>query len=478
MEMLMGHDPLPSGAGVARPVRAGVIGCGSFGSGILASPSPLLEIRAVSDHQVGAAREAWRQAAVPDEAVTVCASRADALSALEAGRRVIVADPMVLIELPLDVIVEATGQPEAGAKHALAAIRTGRHVVMVNKEADVTVGPILARLAAEAGVVYTPVDGDQHGSLIGLVAWSRRLGLDVLCGGKSRDREVIVAPAAGALSSGSREIRLDPEALSSFQPLAWRSASPDAPSMEQVLEERMARLGDWGRIGGWDLVELAIAANATGLAPSGAAGVHCRALFQGEIPDVLVPQSMGGILDAVGAIDAVTCLHGPGEAGLGGGVFVVVTARTSAARAVLARGGVSSGAGGEATLITRPFHLLGVEAVASILAAARHVGTLESRDYRPRFDAFVRAARDLAAGSVLGDDHSLDLDVFIGPSAPVAPTQPLPAHLANGNRLVTPVRGGAVITREMVAAPAGSALWELRARQDELFFGRAQDHSG
>src|SRR6185436_4191017 len=118
---------------------------------------------------------------VPDEAIRLCDSRRAALCAFETGKRVIVADPLLLMDLPLDVIVEATGHPEAGARHAEAAIRHGRHVAMVNKEADATVGPILKRLADEARVVYTAVDGDQHGLLMGLVDWARRLGLEVLC---------------------------------------------------------------------------------------------------------------------------------------------------------------------------------------------------------------------------------------------------------------------------------------------------------
>jgi predicted homoserine dehydrogenase-like protein len=474
----MGADSLSAGGGAGRPVRAGVIGCGSFGSGILASPSRLIEIHAVSDQQVEAARDAWRRAGVPDTAVAVCEGRREALAALEAGRRVVVRDPLLLVELPLDVVVEATGQPEAGAKHALAAIRNGRPVAMVNKEADVTVGPILKRLAEEAGVVYTPVDGDQHGLLIGLVAWARRLGLEVLCGGKSRDREIAADLSRASVFDGSREIRLDAAAVRAFEPLPWRPALAGAPSMEESLEQRRDQLGGSGRIGGWDLVELVIAANATGLAPDAASGVRCPALYQGEIADVLCPESMGGILGGRGAIDAVTCLRRPGEAGLGGGVFVVVTAESAPARGVLARGAVCHGAGGEAALITRPYHLLGIEAVHSIAAAARGGGTLNAGEYRPRFDVFVRAARNLEAGSVLGDDHSPELEVLIGPAAAVTARGPLPAHLASGNRLATGVRAGAVITRDVVEAPADSVLWELRARQDLRFHGEPQDRAG
>src|SRR5207245_10206962 len=158
---------------------------------------------AVAGRRLDAARRAYGGAGVPEDAIVRCDSRRAALRAIEAGKRVIAADPLLLMELPLEVIVEATGHPESGARHAEAAIRHGQHVAMVTKEADVTVGPMLKRLADEAGVVYTAVDGDQHGLLIGLVAWARRLGLEVLCGGKARDQEVICDPVVGTIATTS-----------------------------------------------------------------------------------------------------------------------------------------------------------------------------------------------------------------------------------------------------------------------------------
>ena len=81
----------------------------------------------------------------------------------------------------------------------------------------------------------------------------------------------------------------------------------------------------------------------------------------------------------------------------------------------------------------------------------------------------IRAARDLEAGTILGDDHSPDTEPFTAPAAPLADGRPLPVHLGNGNRLSRSVNRGMVITREMVAAPADSALWALRAQQDACF---------
>jgi predicted homoserine dehydrogenase-like protein len=445
-----------------RTVRAGVIGCGDFGSGIVAqgAAAPSLEIAAVADQDVDAARLAYQGAGIAEDRVALCDSQRAALRALEAGKSLIVADPLLLMELPLDLIVESTGIPEAGALHAEAAIRHGKHVVMVNKEADVTVGPILKHLADQAGVVYTAVDGDQHGLLMGLVSWARGLGLEVLCGGKARDREILWDPRARTISGGSRGIPLTEEEARAFDPL------PEGPA-ETALEARLAR----GRVGNWDLVELVIAANATGLVPDLTDGIHCPTVYTSEIPRVLCPREAGGILGSRGVIDAVTCLRQSHEAGLAGGVFIVVTSATSAAREVLSGGGVCHNGDGTATLITRPYHLLGVETIRSILAAGLHGVATGAKEYRPRFDVFLRAARDLPAGTLLTGDHSPDVAAFTGAAAPVAEGRALPSHLGTGNRLARAVTRGTVITREMVEAPANSALWALRARQDAHFLG-------
>src|SRR4051812_12141370 len=103
-----------------RPARAAVIGCGNFGKGIVAqaASTPLLEVPAVADSDPEVARRAYRGGGVPEDLIVLCDSHRAALRALEAGKRVIVTDPLLLMELPLDVIVEATGEPEAGARHA------------------------------------------------------------------------------------------------------------------------------------------------------------------------------------------------------------------------------------------------------------------------------------------------------------------------------------------------------------------------
>ena len=84
----------------------------------------------------------------------------------------------------LDVVIDATGHPAAGIAHARACFAAGRHVVMVNVEADCLAGPLLAKEAAEAGVVYSLAYGDQPALIAEMVDWARASGLDVVAAGK------------------------------------------------------------------------------------------------------------------------------------------------------------------------------------------------------------------------------------------------------------------------------------------------------
>ena len=164
-------------------VRAGLIGVGQFGTPIVTQAPifPRLYVPVVADINVEAGRLAFQRAGAAEDDIVVCDSRASALQAMETGKHVVLEDAMLMMDLPLDVIATATRVPEAGARFAYEAIRHGKHVVMIDKEADSIVGPILKHLADRAGVIFTADDGDEPGLLMGLVSWARALGLEVLC---------------------------------------------------------------------------------------------------------------------------------------------------------------------------------------------------------------------------------------------------------------------------------------------------------
>ena len=188
-------------------VKAGVIGTGHYATAIVCQAQSMsrLEVSVVADVDVDKGRQAYRHAGVDEEHIAVCDSRATALDALERGAKVVLEDAELMMELPVTLVAEATGVAEAGARHAAAAIHHGKHVAMVNKEADVSVGPILKHRADRAGVVYTAVDGDQHGLLIGLVDWARTLGLRVIAGGKAGDGEYLHDPVQRTVTRRTRQ---------------------------------------------------------------------------------------------------------------------------------------------------------------------------------------------------------------------------------------------------------------------------------
>jgi len=440
------------------PVRAGVIGTGQYATAIVtqARVIPRLEVPVVADPDLEAALQAYRHAGFAGEDVAVCESRKAALEAIERGRRVILPDALLMMDLPVDVVAESTGVPEAGARHALAAIQHGKHVAMVNKETDVVVGPILKHLADQAGLVYTAVDGDQPSLLIGLVTWARELGLEVLCGGKSSDRDLLFSPNAGTLSCRDRVAPLGAADAKAFQPI------PPGRAAEFVARRR-AIWGDANLSPGF-CAELTIVANGTGLVPD-METLHCPAIRTVEIPEVLCPAEEGGILGLRGVIDGVACLRHPYEAGLGGGVFVVVACENDYSRRILTTKGLVPNSRGSAIVIYRPYHLCGVETPTSILCAGLLGVPTGATELLPRFDVLVRATGNLKAGEILHEDNPF-LEPVIRPARAVTVESPLPYFMADGNTLAADVPAGAIVTTEMVYAPADSALWSLRAEQD------------
>lgn len=449
-----------------QQIRAGLIGTGAYGTLLLAQVRyiPRLKVPVVCNQDIGAAQRACEQAGIPKEDIAICENRKDALRAFEGGKCAITEDYTLLMDLPLEVIVECTGSPEAGARHAELATQSGKHVAMVNKETDSVIGPVLQHLANKVGVIYTPVDGDQHGLLIGLVSWARNLGLKVVCGGKAHSREFIYSENTRIVSDGVKGIALSHEDMAALGEIPSGQAGYAVDARRQVLN-------DLGHISEADLCESVIAANATGLVAD-VPPLHGPIVRITEIPEVLSPKENGGILAQEGAIDVVICLRRPDEAGLAGGVFVVFSCDNDYTWDFLQVKGIIAARRANYGLIYRPYHLLGVETPISMLCAGLLNVSTGGVTVEPRVDLVAKAARDMKAGSILqatgGGPESL-LDPLIVASVSVQPGNPLPLYLAAGNRLKTDVSAGAMLSADMVEAPSASRLWALRREQDQTF---------
>ena len=373
----------------------------------------------------------------------------------------IVEDARLLVDIPIDVVVESTGAPEAGARHAYEAIQHGKHVVMINKETDAVVGPILKHLADKAGVVYTPVDGDQHGLLIGLVLWARSLGLEVLAGGKARNAECIYDPEAKTVSCGRSTVTVK-------EPKAWALDRIPGGEASRYISVRREMLASLPKTSNSDLGEMTVAANATGLMPD-IPELHLPVVRISEIPEVLCPVEEGGILQTRGAIEIVTCLRGTDDAGLGGGVFIVVSCENDYSRTILTTKGLIPNSRGSTAVIYRPYHLCGVETPISILSAVLLNVPTGAATVAPQVDLVAKSNCELKTGTILGGGHSSDIDAAILPASPIAKGKPLPLYLLTGNGLSREVGADTLITQEMVDPPADSLLWSLRQQQDAHF---------
>jgi predicted homoserine dehydrogenase-like protein len=448
-----------------RAVTALLMGAGEYGFSFLAQSrrTPGLRVAAVYARRVERGAEAFRHAGLPEDAIRICANLAQAQAALAAGKAVVSDDPLMLMQLPIDIVVESTGAPEAAAFHADAALKNGKHVAMVSKEPDSVVGSLFHRRAKAAGLVYTPVDGDQPSLLMQLVVWARVLGLEILCAGKTSEYDFVYDPATKRVTS------LDRKADGAAVDALWEFGARDVPSVIRARAEALAAIPQHTVP---DLVEMGLVANATGLAPD-VPDFHAPIARTPEIADVLVPTEMGGILHGTGRVDVVNSLRRSDEASFAGGVFVVVRCEDQKSWEVLRAKGHVVSRSGDAAMIYRPSHLLGVESATTVLSAVLHGRSSGPDDVQPRFDVVGKTNKPLRAGTILevaGHHHQIDgVDGLLVPARAATGANPIPFYLMGGNRLLRDIPAKTVITAEMVEPPKASLLWTLRRQMEETF---------
>ena len=174
-------------AAEGNPIRVGIIGSGKFGGGLIAQISRMqgMVVSAVADIVLENARNAYAISFGADAEIKEVESVAELNKAVDSGRFAVTQDGLLLAQADgIDVVVEGTGVPEAGARMAFETLTHGKHLVMVNVETDVTIGPLLRRLADSAGVVYTLVDGDQPGVTMNIIEWATSLGFEIVAAGR------------------------------------------------------------------------------------------------------------------------------------------------------------------------------------------------------------------------------------------------------------------------------------------------------
>jgi predicted homoserine dehydrogenase-like protein len=412
------------------PIRVGVVGAGVYGVTLVAQLQqvPGMTASVVCDAEIDRAVQAYRQAGVDDP--LVLPQGTPGLPAVKPAERrpVAVACYRRVLEGPVDVVVDCTGDPSVGCEIAHYSLQAGKHVVMVNVEADVTAGLELAAQASRAGVVYTLADGDQPSLAVGLAEWAGSLGFQVATVGKWTD--AYASETDGLRRTGKK-----------------------SPTRSDVtfLDGTKAQ------------VEMAAAANALGMSVD-VPGMHGLSVPIDEIPARLRPRDAGGDLDAGGVVEYVNCVGlPPGEASrYAGGVFAVLRSGAAPAMAAMASKGVIVTADRTHALVYRPYHLLGAETPWSVaMAAVRGEPTAAPRSERT-VDVVAVAKRGLAAGETL---RGMGWDQVRGVAVAgreAAEADALPVGLAGGCRLQRDVAGGEWVALADVEPPAESLAWRLR----------------
>jgi len=407
------HGRLSDRAEAGRPVRVALIGAGKFGSMFLAQvPTiPGLEVAAIADLDPDRARAACRAVGWAEDRVAATRFTDDGAAAA--------ADPAA------EVVIEATGAPEAGIRHARAAIAAGRHVVMVNVEADVLAGPVLAAEARAAGVVYSMAYGDQPALVAEMVDWARAAGFTVAAAGKGTK----YLPAYHAVTPD------DVWAHYGLTADEARAAGMNPQMFNSFLD------------GTKSAIEMAAIANACGLdVPE--AGLAFPPCGVDDLAHVLRPRSVGGQLEREGMVEVVSSLERDGRPvfrDLRWGVYVVLKAETDYAAACFRQYGLPVDATGRYAAMYKPFHLIGMELSISILSAAlRGEPTGQTRGWRG--DAVAIAKRDLAAGEMLDGEGGHTVWGRAMPAAASAAAQALPIGLAHRVPLRRAIPAGTVLT--------------------------------
>ena len=429
-----------------HPVRVGLIGAGKFGSMILSQAQHIdgLHIVGIADLDVAKARQSLKRVHWPDERHGA-PSLADAH---KTGTTHITDNAADLFAFDgIECIVEATGHPLAGIRHALAAIDAGKHVVMVNVEADVLCGPVLAKRAADKGVIYSMAYGDQPAAMCELVDWVRASGFDLVASGKGMN----------------------------FCP-HYRYSTPDTVWDFFDFTEEQVQSGDFNpkmynsfTDGTKAAIEMAAVANATGLdCPENGlafppAGLH-------DLADVFKPASEGGRLEKNGIVDIASSREPDGRVvqnNIQYGMFVTFKAPNAYTRDCFNQYGLLTDKSGWYGSMWRPFHLIGLETSVSVLSACLR-GEATGSSTRWRGDAVATAKGDLSAGDYLDGEGGFKVWAKAIPARISSSMDALPIGLAHHVKLKRDIRKDQVVTLDDVELTDDADIVALRDEQKAL----------
>lgn len=410
-----------------RLIRVGLIGCGKFGSMYLsqAHRTPGIHLVGVADLDMNRAISALHHVGFPtDRYLTSVADQPSLLEAMKSGKTVVTSDSTALLATPeLDVVLECTGSPAAGVRHALLAFEKKKHIVMVNVEADVLAGPLLSRLAREAGVIYSMAYGDQPALIAELVDWARTAGFEVVCAGK-----------------GTKHL---PEYHFSTPKTVWDYYGLGEVQRKDLNPQMFNSFLD----GTKSAIEMAAVANACDLVPP-SKGLMFPPCGAHDLPKLLKPKSNGGLLQQSGTVEVVSCLEKDGRNvfnDLRWGVYVVIKASGEYQKECFAQYGLLTDESGWYAAQYKPYHLVGLElgiSVANIMLRGEPTG--QCRAFTA--DVVATAKKDLSIGQTLDGEGGFCVYGTLMSAVDSLDFEGLPIGLAHGVRLKQKILKGQKIS--------------------------------
>lgn len=433
-----------------RPVRIGVIGAGTFGSMFLAQArrTPGMKLVGIADLDLAKAAQTCQEIGWDRETIGYENSAGAINDSASKGKIVLTDNSEQLIKADLDVIVESTGIAEAGTYHAWTAIEHGKHIVMVNIEADALLGPVLNRRAREKGLVYSMAYGDQPAIIDEMIDWARTIGVEVVCAGK-----------------GTR-----------YQP-GYHYSTPDTVwnyfgfSEEQLSTVKFnAKMYNSFLDGTKSAIEMCTLANASGLVPQ-KNGLKFPPVGVQNLANVLKPVNDGGILEHSGTVEVVASEQRDGSPikdHLRWGVYVVFQVTTEHMRRFLAMHDFIKDASGEYAAAFRPYHLIGLELGISVAKVALRGEETGSANFFAADVASV-AKKDLKKGDVLDGEGGYTVYGRLVRADDSITGKYLPMGLSRSAKLLRPVRKDSILTYQDVELDRSQLSYKIRKILEDDF---------
>lgn len=412
-------------------IKVGLVGAGQMGRGMISQIEGMAGMRVVitADIQISHVTNAYVKSGVAAEQVVETNDLKQASTAVKNGKVVATTDAQLVTSLPdVDVVVDATGVPNIGAKIAWDAILNRKHIVMLNVEADVTVGVILKKMADASGVVYTGSAGDEPGAIMELFDFADALGFEVVALGKGKNNPLNLNANPDTAADEATRKGASPKMLASFQD------------------------------GTKTMVEMTAVANATGFLPD-KPGMHGFVSDVKGLPEIFKLKEDGGEVSNKRIVEYIN--------GIAPGVFAIIASEKEEVNHELTY--LSMGKGPNYVLY-RPYHLTSLETPISIARAYIYNEATIAPWHGLQAETVTVAKIDLKAGNFL--DHIGGFTVYghILTAHDARIKQALPLGLVDKNiRLRRDIKKGEIISYDDVEQTKDSTIWRLRRMQDETF---------